>query len=213
MLKFNFMKYYLFVAGICVLLFAGSCGATKGKQGSLEELQSLMTGTFDSGAQADSDSSYYNIALNMYPIWTDRAGKWLYVEQALYSGQDKPYRQRVYGLEKGKKGTFISRVYELPDADAMIGAYSMPAKFDGINLSDLKEREGCAVILTRDKDGTYRGSTNQKDCKSTLRGANYATSRVSINKVFVQSWDQGYNTDDEQVWGATEGGYLFLKKN
>lgn len=206
------MKFNYFIAGMVLVVLGTACGANATRQGSLEELHALMTGTFDSRAQAGSDTNYYEIALNMYPIWTDRAGKWLYVEQAIYSDQDKPYRQRVYGLEQGKKGTFISRVYELPEPADFVGAYATPAKFEALNTSDLIERAGCAVILKRDPDGTYRGSTNQKDCQSTLRGASYATSRVSINKVFVQSWDQGFDASDAQVWGATEGGYLFLKK-
>lgn len=179
--------------------------------GSVDELHRLMTGSFDSRAQAGADESYYAIALHMYPIWEDQEGKWLYVEQSLYDGQDAPYRQRVYKLEQGKKGEFLSRVYTLPNPDDFIGAYKTPAKFNDLKPEDLIEREGCAVFLTRDADGTYRGSTNKNDCQSSLRGASYATSRVSINQSFVQSWDQGFNAAGEQVWGATEGGYMFLK--
>jgi len=171
-----------------------------------------MTGSFDSRVQAGADSSYYEISLHMYPIWTDRSGHWLYVEQALYTNQDQPYRQRIYGLERGKKGTYLSRVYELPDPAAYIGAYQTPEKFNALSVADLQEREGCAVILRRDQGGIYRGSTNESDCISTLRGASYATSRVSISSAFVQSWDQGFNAAGEQVWGATEGGYMFLRQ-
>ncbi|MEL6357308.1 MAG: chromophore lyase CpcT/CpeT [Bacteroidota bacterium] len=199
--------------GVLIVMVSAACTPKKAVTavGSLEELQNLMTGSFDSRAQAGADTNYYEISLHMYPIWTNRAGKWLYVEQAIYANQDKPYRQRVYGLEKGKNGDFVSRVYELPDPAQYVGAYKDPSAFDRLKLKDLREREGCAVYLTRDEDGTYRGSTNQNDCASTLRGASYATSRVSINRVFVQSWDRGFNADGEQVWGATEGGYMFLK--
>jgi hypothetical protein len=27
------------------------------------------------------------------------------------------------------------------------------------------------------------------------------------------SWDQGWNGEGKQVWGATKGGYIFVKQN
>ena len=50
-----------------------------------------MTGNFSSAAQAEADSAYYDISLDMAPIWTDRedAG-WLYVEQAVASMLTSP---------------------------------------------------------------------------------------------------------------------------
>ncbi|SER34046.1 CpeT/CpcT family [Neolewinella agarilytica] len=196
-----------------LLFFFSACTrpvTSDGKNG-LDELQAAMTGSFDSSAQASSDDSYYNILLHMEPVWTDRPGKYLYVEQAVADAADKPYRQRIYGLEQKGRG-FISRVYELPDPDRFIGAHEDPSRLNAISPEDLIERKGCAVYLKPDGPGIYRGSTKKKRCKSTLRGATYATSRVSITGSFVQSWDQGFNDADEQVWGATEGGYMFFKK-
>lgn len=173
----------------------------------------MMSGTFDSRAQAGADSNYLEISLKMQPIWVDRPGKWLYVEQALYSAQDRPYRQRIYQLEKGKRATFRSRVYELNNPAAYVGGAEQPERFEALSLEDLSERVGCAVVLRKDGSGIYRGSTVDKACSSTLRGASYATSRVSIHTSFIQSWDQGFDTNGEQVWGATEGGYMFMKQN
>ena len=172
-----------------------------------------MTGSFDSNLQASTDDSYYAISLHMYPIWEDRQGTWLYVEQALYSAQDSPYRQRVYKVEQLSGRKFVSHVYELPDPESFIGAYRDPANFNELSPADLIEREGCAVFLRRQKDGTYSGSTNDQDCSSSLRGASYATSKVTIGDGFIQSWDQGFNAEDEQVWGATEGGYMFFRQD
>ncbi len=195
------------------LLFVG-CKASQStsQKGSLEELQAYMMGNYDSRLQASSDSSYLEISLKMQAIWPQQPGKWLYVEQARYEAQDRPYRQRIYQLEAGPKGSFLSRVYELPDPTAFVGGAAQPAIFDALSPKDLLERAGCAVILRKDESGIYRGSTNQKDCPSSLRGATYATSRVSVHATFIQSWDQGFDANDEQVWGATEGGYMFLKQ-
>lgn len=207
------MNHRLFTLLVLTGLFA-ACSATKNATGdklaSLDDLRAAMAGSYDSSSQADIDPDYYNIALHMEPIWTDQEGHYLYVEQALASTPKEPYRQRVYKLEaKGKK--IISRVYELPEPKRFIGSYKTPDQFAVIKPSDLIEREGCAVILKLDNTGTYRGQTKKKKCKSTLRGATYATSRVSMDKTFIQSWDQGYDENDEQVWGATKGGYLFFK--
>ena len=70
-------------------------------------------------------------------------------------------------------------------------------------------RQGCEVVLSRNADGSYEGSTIDKNCKSTLRGASYATSKVRVEKGMITSWDQGFDDKDEQVWGATEGPYIF----
>jgi len=45
-------------------------------------LAELMTGSFSSSKQAQSDSTYYDITLHMYPIWTAQEGDWLKMEIA-----------------------------------------------------------------------------------------------------------------------------------
>jgi len=178
----------------------------------LEALKKAMTGSFNSSAQATANESYANIVLHMEPIWTDQPGSYIYVEQAVASDPAKPYRQRVYLLEQKGKKKFISSVYELPEPDRFVGAHKKPEMLDQLKPSDLIVREGCAVYLKQTEPGMYRGSTKKDKCKSTLQGASYATSRVSIAGSFVQSWDQGFDIKGKQVWGATEGGYMFFRE-
>jgi len=205
----NFKKI-LFLLSISSLLW--TCGSIKktSTTPSLSALQKMMSGSFDSSEQAKMDSTYYNISLEMYPIWKGK-GNWLYVEQAVTSAKNKPYRQRVYQLEQINDNTFVSKVYTLKDADKFIGKYNDLTFFDQFDTSVLEEREGCGVYLTF-KNGNYLGSTKDKDCKSTLRGASYATSMVSVFPNRIESWDQGFDADDKQVWGATKAGYIFIKK-
>jgi len=196
-------------------ILLGACSVVKQRNNNgssrLKALQQAMTGSFDSSLQADTDPEYYNIVLHMEPIWAEKPGHYLYVEQAVAGDQEQPYRQRVYKLEeKGNK--LVSRVFELPDPERFIGAHKAPGRFQTLSPAELLEKKGCAVYLKPDKLGVYRGSTRKKSCKSSLRGATYATSRVSIGASFVQSWDRGFNDNDEQVWGATKGGYLFFRK-
>jgi len=212
-------KIYTIVSFVIIVIHMSSC-KTKKMDGIrfdvIGSLQNMMTGSYDSSAQAAADSTYYNISLHMYPIWKDRRdGKYLYVEQALASMQDKPYRQRVYKLELLDDYSIASHVYTLKNDSLFIGKWKTPEIFDEYDLSLLDIREGCEVVLTK-TDNThfsYSGSTNKDHCKSTLRGAAYATSKVSMDSNKITSWDQGFDKDDKQVWGATEGPYIFIKYN
>jgi len=187
--------------------------ASAPEKASVRDLKSAMTGSFSSELQAMANDAYYNIVLHMAPIWPDQPGDYLYVEQAVADTPTEPYRQRVYALERKGGNRFVSRVYELPEPKQFIGAHEDPSRLSVISPADLIEREGCAVYLRRDKSGVYRGQTKKDKCKSTLRGATYATSRVSIAPGnFVQSWDRGFDAEGKQVWGAEEGGYMFLKE-
>ena len=185
---------------------------TKDPDADLNELFTLMQGSFNSEKQAAADSTYYNISLHMYPIWEEQ-GRYLYVEQALNSMQDKPYRQRVYEVTQLNDSVFSSAVYTIPNDSLWIGKWKNPAEFNAIGPGSLEERTGCAVLLKRLGENHFKGSTNERDCESTLRGATYATSTVEITSEGIISWDQGFDAQGNQVWGATEGGYIFDKLN
>ncbi|WP_046756973.1 chromophore lyase CpcT/CpeT [Kordia jejudonensis] len=203
MKKLHFLVY---IALLCVVI--SSCADDSKNE--LTALQTLMTGSFDSSEQAANDESYFDISLHMYPIWTSRDGHWLYVEQALNKTQTKPYRQRIYQLEKLEDGSFSSKVYTLENPEEAIGKWKTPEYFDQFDVSMLKEREGCAVIL-KQKGDNYVGSTNEKDCKSSMRGASYATSEVTIKADVIESWDRGFDANDQYVWGAEKAGYVFKR--
>lgn len=171
-----------------------------------------MTGSFDSYHQSIEDSAFYNVSLNMVPIWQDRNDAyWLYVEQAMSAALDKPYRQRVYKVTKGNDNNFISAVYKLNNEKDFANAYDEPERFKAIGPKDLTEREGCEIVMTREGD-KFVGSTGGNKCASSLRGATYATSKVLIDCNGISSWDQGWNDQEEQVWGAEVGPYYFDRK-
>jgi hypothetical protein len=178
----------------------------------LTELVNLMSGEFSSKEQSENDSLFYDISLTMFPIWeSDKMVKWLYVEQAVTEYIDKPYRQRIYKITKTEDGFFESRVYELPNPDMYIHGWEHPDKFNEFSPDALILRDGCAVYLKKNSDGCYTGSTNEQDCKSSLRGASYATSVVTICEDKIVSWDQGWNVEGTQVWGAVTEGYIFRR--
>lgn len=202
----------------CVLvasLLAGDAAlsAAPASDAGLAELASLMTGSFASEAQARRDPDFRDVRLHMVPIWEGRDdGPWLYVEQALATKADAPYRQRVYRLARRDDGGFESRVYTLPEPLRFAGAWAKPGALAGLAPADLKLRDGCTIVLRRQSDGTFTGGTQGKGCASDLSGAAYATSEVRIDGGGLVTWDRGFDAEGKQVWGATKGGYEFLRQ-
>lgn len=177
----------------------------------LNELASYMTGNFSSQKQAAADTNYFNIHLAMVPIWKERTdGKWLYVEQASASKLDKPYRQRVYRLQQLPNGLFTSDIYTIENAIAFAGLQNDPAKQSQLTFDKIALKEGCTVTLKKEND-IYTGGTHAQDCPSDLLGAKYTTTTIVLKKGELISWDQGFDGSGKQVWGATKGGYVFLR--
>jgi CpeT protein len=178
----------------------------------LEELTNLMTGSFSSQEQAEQDSNYYDIRLQMVPIWTDKEnGNWLYVEQAASWSLDKPYRQRVYQLVGGEGGIINSIIYSIPQPLRFAGVWRESEPLKNLSQDSLQIREGCIVLLKKTSPSEYTGTTNNNDCRSNLRGATYATTKVFITEDKIISWDRGIDQIGSQVWGATKGGYIFKR--
>jgi hypothetical protein len=175
------------------------------------DVAALLTGSFSSEAQAKSDPEFFDVRLHMTPIWTSRAdGPWLYVEQAMATALDRPYRQRVYRLIDRGDGSVESFVYELPAPRERVGAWSNPAVFDADTPEALVPRAGCSIVLRR-AGAAWVGTTNERDCESSLRGASYATSEVVLREDGLESWDRGFDADGKQVWGAVKGTYQFRR--
>jgi len=178
----------------------------------VKRLAEMMAGEFSSEEQSRSDATFFHIKLRMKPIWTDKKdGRWLYVEQAAAETEDKPYRQRVYHVYRQDETTIVSKVYEIKDAANYIGGWKNEAKLTALNADSLIDRQGCSIYLRKNEDGTFSGSTPGKECLSSLRGASYATSEVTIFADKLVSWDRGWDSNGKQVWGAVKGGYIFKK--
>lgn len=176
----------------------------------LQELVNIMQGHYSSEAQSKADKDYFNISLRMTPIWKDK-GNYLFVEQAIFDKQDKPYRVRVYKITQKSENEFMSEIYTIKNEKDWIGKWATPEAYDKLTEVDMELKQGCEVILKRVEKNKFTGATGDKTCPSELRGASFANSIVTVTKNEILSWDQGFDKDGKQVWGATKGGYHFVK--
>ena len=181
------------------------------KENDIKKLYKQMQGFYSSNLQSLNDSAYYDIRLKMVPMWKQYEGYWLYVEQAMSKSEEKPYRQRVYRLVQLNDSTIESKVYTVKNGEKYYGDWKKRRPLDELTLDSLELRNGCSIFLHKDVNGNYKGSTHASDCESSLRGATYATSEVTITDEMLKSWDRGFNKENKQVWGAVKGAYEFIK--
>lgn len=200
---------------IIILFLIFQLQRASAQSGHYEQLCQYMTGHFSSAAQSKQDSDYYDIRLRMTPIWPDRTdGFWLYVEQAMATALDKPYRQRIYQVVALSDTTFESRVYDFEEPLQYANAWQDIKRLDALRDGKLQLRDGCAILLQyHPADQTYTGKTGDSSCPSALRGASYATSEVRIDAAGMVSWDRGWDANGKQVWGAVKEGYHFVKQD
>lgn len=208
------MKLF-FLIGCTMFL---SCGTSKkialntNQWDAVNSFGTMLQGEYTSEAQAKEDSSYFNIYLAMYPIWTERKdGKWFYVEQAMAAKKEKPYRQRVYQIKNGGLDTIISVIYSFNDPLNFAGAHLDTKKLKLLTFDKLTSKIGCEVYMTKNAQG-YEGGTLGKNCSSTLKDAKYATTVITMTPIMLISWDRGFDEEGKQMWGATKGGYKFIKQ-
>jgi len=205
-------KIIILLLTLTTLFF--SCNSTKtisttGDSSELKELLTIMQGQYSSEAHSKRDTTYFNISLRMVPIWKNK-GHYLYVEQAMFTKQEKPYRVRIYKVSQ-RGNEFVSEIYTLKNEKEWIGKWKTPEAFEKLSETDIELKQGCEVILKRIGKNKFSGATGNKTCPSELRGASYASSIVTVTKNEILSWDQGFDKNDKQVWGAEKGGYQFVK--
>lgn len=196
-----------------LIVFIGcksSQDASSKNSAEMRELVAIMQGHYSSEKQSKADEDYYNISLRMTPIWKNK-GNYLFVEQAIFDKQDKPYRVRVYKVTQKSENEFISEIYTIKNEKDWTGKWATPKVYDKLTGADIELKQGCQVTLKRVGKNKFVGSTGDKTCPSELRGASFANSKVTVLENQILSWDQGFDKDGKQVWGATKGAYEFIK--
>jgi hypothetical protein len=187
----------------------------------LEDLTQLafewLAGSFNSEEQSRRQPSYF--AINLFGCEVDApnvGAKALYIEQAVLDNLGAPYRQRLYIVEpvadSEDNPIVTSSVFEFVNEDELIGLCSIPREDrPSFAPADVAFKPGCEVYLEW-RDDHFEGGTRGESCLSSLNDATYATSEVYIDANTIRSWDQGFDAQGVQVWGATEGPYEFLRQ-
>lgn len=226
---------------ISSILFAYACGGTskasklssrerltKDKQvlatkaSRLDQLAYMIEGSFSSTEQHLQDpKSHYDVTLNVYRIWgNQRDGYWFYSESALTKMQDKPYRQRIYRIYEYAKDTVVSETYVIPKEKEplFVGAWKalfrndIKNPFEKLSPSQLTIKDGCQVYLFKVNEERFEGSTRSNTCQTTSRkDSKYTISNATIMLNKQVTWDRGVNEKGEQIWGAEDEGYTFLR--
>ena len=103
-------------------------------------------------------------------------------------------------------------VYNLPTPSKYIGAWKESNIFKYLNVDSLKMQAGCAVFFSKNKLYVLTGRTHDIDCSSKINGATFTTRNISVSNQWILWWDQGFDSNGNQVWGAKKGAYLLIKQ-
>ena len=170
-----------------------------------------LTGLFNSQVQSERNFAYFNVQLAACEVDAPDLGeRVLYLEQAMMSNAAEPYRQRLYVIRDNGDGRVVSDVYSLYDTASAVGLCERD-EVVAFTPEQVGLRQGCSVYLAQEGDA-FVGGTDGKSCRSTLSGARYAVSDVTLTANQILSWDRGFDAADNQVWGAEEGPYEFLRQ-
>lgn len=177
-----------------------------------ETLAEFMIGTFSSADQAKRDTNYSNVEVEVRRIWPNEPKNvWLYLEEAEATDKGHPYRQQILCLSQVDDTVFQATNFELDSMQLYVNAFRDPTRFDTHKPLDAKQLKGCAMTLIWNR-GTFSGSTNGISCMNKKGGAAYTTSEVLLGMDSMISWERGFDSKGEQIWGSDLGGYEFMKR-
>lgn len=172
------------------------------------ELYELMNGSFSSGPQSLEDSTYYDITLQMAHIWEGRNEYWIYAEQALTNASHRPYAQRIYQISSLEDGLITLQPFDFDHPERFFGKWKEPLAFDSLKPEDLTIKPDCRIIF-RKEDDCFIGESEGLTCNLLSSSSSYSTTRLEVRKENIMNWTRGYNDQNMQVWGKSNGGYIF----
>ena len=178
-------------------------------------LARALVGDYSNAAQAKANPAVVELVLHVRPIWADRIdGLWLYVESALASTPDNPYRQRVYQVVDGNEALSVdSRIYDFPENPSRYaGAWKAARPLDALSPDLLVPRAGCTTTFQRAADGSWQGAMRAGECATNHNGAAYTRSEVTLTRDALSVMDRAYDTAGNVVWEASPEPLRFEKQ-
>lgn len=187
----------------------------------LEEIVSRLAGVMVTIAPPNADASDANppivqmttceIQVDGLNMTSSEPSVFLYQEQALTDRLTQPYRQRFLRIAPSADGNGIESVsYRLRDSESWIGLCDRPIGDRTVQGSDLEDTH-CRVVLVPVGEN-FVGDTPAGGCPSNYRGAVSVTNHIILYEDGMDTFDQGFDTEGNLVWGSTGDPYRFRKQ-
>ncbi len=169
---------------------------------------SHLVGVMDTTAQAATNPKAPSVRMTTCKINIEGGNDsvYLYQEQALISKLNQPYRQRILEI-KPSRDTVESRSYKLVNGSNWINLCNKPDSQRVLRPADIGEAV-CSVFLRPIENG-YRGETPPQGCRTNARGAVKITNTIILHSEGMDTYDRGYDSKGNQVWGAQGESYQY----
>lgn len=180
-----------------------------------EEITARLESVMDTSTQAAASEGAPAVRMTTCSIVLDGdipdgypTARFLYQEQALIEQLDQPYRQRFLAIAPDSISNSVQSItLRPPHPEQWIGLCDRPDTDRIVHTEELGETT-CRVFLRPFTSG-YIGKTPIGGCPATVRGAVTITNTVILHDDGMDTWDRGFDTDGNQVWGATTTPYQY----
>lgn len=202
------MKYtQIFTTLIISLLFTNNSQAQTINH--VQEVVSHLVGIMDTSAQSQVNSKRVNVQMTTCKVQLkDEVNSvYLYQEQALATKLDQPYRQRILKIISLENNQVESKAYKLTNETQFINFCNQSESNKILQKTDLTESI-CSVFL-RPVVTIYIGETPPEGCSANVRGAVKITNKIILHSQGMDTFDQGFDAEGKQVWGAVNDSYQF----
>jgi CpeT protein len=179
----------------------------------LNLLKNRLIKLYDSSDQSLFQPDYLDVTLKHCEVdianapASESQSVFLAIEQSISLYSYAPYRIRFVKLRyDSETDTFLSTNYEPENPKEWTGVCSSSDR-SIVDYSEYLDGK-CTVALKKDGE-IFKGGTPEGGCYSNYGGASYFTSKATIAPNYIKSWDQGFDINGNQVWGAEKGPYIF----
>jgi CpeT/CpcT family (DUF1001) len=207
-LPYKIMKYNQFFPAIIIsLLFTNNIQAQTINH--VQEVVSHLVGIMDTSAQSQVNYQRVNVQMTTCKVTLkdDLNSVYLYQEQALATKLNQPYRQRILKIIPLANNLVESKAYKLKNKTQFINFCNQLKDNKILAKNDLTESV-CSVFL-RPVVTIYIGETPPEGCVANVRGAVKITNKIILHSQGMDTFDQGFDAEGKQVWGAVNDSYQF----
>ncbi|MGL5081061.1 MAG: chromophore lyase CpcT/CpeT [Microcoleaceae cyanobacterium] len=134
----------------------------------------------------------------------------LYQEQARVDNLAQPYRQRLLQIRPSLDGQAVeSATYNVLNPQVWINQCDQPEADRIVESNEIGEYH-CSMFLHQVQTA-YIGQTQAEGCPSNYRGAVRITNHVVLDDNGMETFDQGFDQEGNQVWGAENQPYQYQR--